>query len=133
MKVISTRKETVEFSRSLGGNRSVELCKIECDVLTVDAGGFQADGFISAEYHVDGLRRDVVTVASRLFAVGKSTCGKREFLSVTLPPDLDPRPCPREWDVRVSSNARGDQFIWDTRVGADVRDATVIRVREILD
>ena len=133
MKLINTRKETVEFSRNIGGNRSVDLCKMECNILTVETEGFKADGFSSAEYYLDGMLREVVVVNERLFAVGHSTCGKREFLSVTLPPGLDPRPEPREWDVRVSNNDRGDQVIWDTRIGAEILNAKIIRVREIIN
>jgi hypothetical protein len=133
MKVISTRTEEIKFGRMIKGNQSEELCSLNMEVLTIETEGFKPEvQFAAAEYPCT-IIRDVVIVENRYFAVSVSEGGKKKWLSVTLPPGLDPRPKPREWDVMVSKcSVSKIQYIYDPRC-ANASNPERIRVREIIE
>lgn len=133
MKITNTRTSLVAFSRLVKGNESSSLCTIPFEVHTVEFAGFKADGFIAAEFQ-EGLTRDVVIVDGRYFQVSRSTGNMVDYwLSVTLPPGMDPRPQPREWKARVSKcPVTGKEYLWDNQIGRSAPQDETIRVREVL-
>lgn len=132
MKITQTGTAPIEFSQSLGGNRSEKLCTLTCEVHTVLIEGFKADGFVSPEYTPE-MEREIVCVSGRYFTVGTSESGTKRWRSVTLPQGMDPRPQPREWDVMVTKcPVSNNQYLWDPRC-ASASNPEKIRVREVID
>jgi len=92
-------------------------------------------GFVSAEFKRQTL--DIVEVQGRYFTVGKTTFGKHEWLSVSLPPELDPTPPPREWEVQLSqgdpASGYDTPYLFDPRIKGKSPYLKTIRVREITE
>lgn len=125
MKIIDTKIEQVAFSRVIQGNTSEDLCTIPYEVHMIMSEGFHRDNFVSNEFVKDKLT-SVVKVNDRYFAVSKSTSDmKKWWLSVTLPPGLDPRPSPKEWEVYEN---RG--YLYDPRVSGNPEKRPTFKVRE---
>ena len=133
LKILNSRTEKIHFTRVLdvNGNESESQCEINCTVHTVETPSFNRRGVVSAEFGT--ATRDVVVVHDRIFEVGKTSCGKKNWLSITLPPELDPRPKPREFAIYLS---KMDKLITeDTPSTAHLKGYgwEQIRVREILE
>jgi hypothetical protein len=128
--VTNRRTENIRFSRMLAPapcNESEDAGAFPYEILTIELSEFVRSGFVSAEFKRQTL--DIVEVQGRYFTVGKTTCGKHEWLSVSLPPELDPTPRPREWDVYCS----GDKCLYDPRITGNPGNRPVFKVREVCE
>lgn len=91
MEIISIRKEIVHFSQIIKENQVKNIGQEEVEVFTVKCSGFASkQEFASSEYVHDGIIRDVVKIDNRYFVIGRTTSGKKEWLSVTLPSNCLP-------------------------------------------
>lgn len=105
--ITNRRTENITFTRMLEPapcNRSEEAGTYPYEILTITLPAFVRQGFVSEEIMPRTL--DVVEIGGRFFGVGRSETGNglgsKTWLSVSLPPELDPTPAPREWDVYAS-------------------------------
>lgn len=100
MEIISTREEIVHFSQMIKGNESEDIGIKHVKVFTVQCSGFASkQTFASSEYIHDGIIRDVVKIDNRYFVIGKTTSGKKEWLSVTLPSCCSVNFPPKEYEL----------------------------------
>lgn len=132
MRTIKNRMETVHFSRmiKLDGNTSEDLCEMRVNVSTVVCPGFRQEGFVSPEYAAE-ITRDVVRVDGRYFQVEQATSNMKDYwLSVKLPPGLDPRPPkPREWVLCLSDKG----YLFDPKGTGNPTCCPTVKVREVID
>lgn len=94
------------------------------EILTIKFNTFVHNGFVSEEFTERTM--DVVDVGGRYFGVSETIGSENKWKSVTLPPELDPAPTPREWDMWVSPTG-------DLVSNSDMLRRESIRVREITD
>ena len=129
--VTSVRTADVSFTRMLRPapcNESTDVGTYPYEILTLELGAFVRNGFVSPEFK--HYKTDVVVVDGRYFTVGRSETGRHDnrktWLSVSLPPELDPTPPLREWDAYASGS-----YLYDPVVTGNPENRPVFKVREV--
>jgi len=109
--ITNRRTENIKFSRMLKPapcNESEDAGTHSYEILTVTLPAFVRRGFVSPEIMPRTL--DVIEIGGRYFEVGKSETGsgrdKKTWLSVSLPPELDPTPPFKKWEMIVGNDGK---------------------------